>query len=219
MPTFTFIDLINTAVGLMSLVLGGFALWLSWDIYGRAKDAEKATAITIEAIKTQTDSLQRLNGRLLDRLTRYATEPRPVDASMQMLVTTVANLPLTLLTHLGGQSSNTLNDQASGTASNDAEIADLVSCYIMLYYYCGLANVAAQSSLPSQDAFMSNPAEYAGVKRLVDMSANDFGYMKNIVDKVHSTRLEASRYYQFYTEAENDLVGLVHDTDAHFTAA
>jgi hypothetical protein len=212
MQTFTLIDLINTAVGLMSLALGGFALWLAWDIYSRAKESEKEAAITLEAIKTQTDSLQKLNGRLLDRLTRYATSPRPVDEGIQMLITTIATLPATLLNHMGTQTGTT----ASATQPDEAAMTDLVACYIMLYYYSGLTNAAAQSTLPTKEMFETSPSEYAAIKRLVDMSASDFIYMKNIVNKVHPSRITASIYHPSYIEAENNLATIVHDTDTHY---
>lgn len=83
------VDILNTSVGLMSLVLGGFAIWLSWAFYSKAKDAEKQTAVTLEAIKAQSNTLQRLTGRWMDRLTRYATESRPADEGLMMLINTI----------------------------------------------------------------------------------------------------------------------------------
>lgn len=38
-------ELLNTAVGLMSLVLGGFAIWLSLHFYEKGKDAERQAAL------------------------------------------------------------------------------------------------------------------------------------------------------------------------------
>jgi hypothetical protein len=50
------VELLNTVVGLTSLVLGGFAIWLSLHFYEKAKDSEKQAALLLEGIRTQTDS-------------------------------------------------------------------------------------------------------------------------------------------------------------------
>lgn len=84
----------------MSLVLGGFAIWLSLQFFIKGKESEKQIALTLEGIKMQTDALQKLTGRWMDRLTRYATEPRPADEGLKLLLSTMADLPTALLTHL-----------------------------------------------------------------------------------------------------------------------
>ena|SRR5271157_3891784 len=94
------LTVLSTAVGFMSLVLGGFAIWLSFQFYSKAKDAETRTAITLEAIKAQSEALQKLTGRWMDRFTRHATEPKPADQGLLALVNAMANLPTTILNHL-----------------------------------------------------------------------------------------------------------------------
>lgn len=80
------LTLLNTAVGLMSLAFGGFAIWLSFQFYSKAKDAETRTAVTLEAIRAQSEALQKLTGRWMDRFTRHATEPKPADEGLLALV-------------------------------------------------------------------------------------------------------------------------------------
>lgn len=63
------VDLFNATVGLTSLVIGGFAIWLSLRFYEKAKEAEKPAALLLERIRTQTDSLQKLTGHWMDRFT------------------------------------------------------------------------------------------------------------------------------------------------------
>ena len=93
-------DALNIAVGIMSLVLGGFSIWLSLHCYERAKDAEKQTALALESIRVQGESLQKLTAKWMDRFTRHATEPRVADEGLMALVATVADLPSTILTTL-----------------------------------------------------------------------------------------------------------------------
>lgn len=94
------LTILNASVGLMSLVLGGFAIWLALYFYDKAKNSERETAKALEAIRAQSEALQRLTGRWMDRFTRHATEPRPADEGLMQLVNAVASLPTTILTHL-----------------------------------------------------------------------------------------------------------------------
>jgi hypothetical protein len=91
---------INTAVGLMALGLGVLAIWLSLYLYSKAKDSEKETVKALEAIRTQSDALQKLTSRWMDRFTRHAVEPKPADEGLMQLVQVVASLPTTILAHL-----------------------------------------------------------------------------------------------------------------------
>lgn len=180
-------EVLSMSVGFMSLGLGVLAIWLSWAFYSKAKDAEKQTAVTLEAIKSQSEMLQRLTGRWMDRLTRYATEPRPADEGLMMLVNTMANLPTTILTHLRVQTTTT------SEPSIEPLIADLVDCYISLYHRTAMANVCAQLLLPSPDLFDEENSEHAFVKGIVDGSANDFAIITRAIHQVSQDRLNASR--------------------------
>lgn len=68
------LTVINTAVGLMSMVLGGLAIWLALHFYTKSKDTERQIAVTLEGIKAQSDVLQKLTGRWMDRFMRHATD-------------------------------------------------------------------------------------------------------------------------------------------------
>lgn len=200
------IDVLNVSVGIISLVLGAFAIGLSVYFFIKAKDSEKEAARTLEAIRVQTDALQRLTGRWMDRLTRYATEPRPADEGLMMLVNTMANLPTTILTHLRVQTTTDPN------VSNEQLIGEMVDCYIALYYYIAVANVTAQALLPSPDSFDAAISEHANVQRIVDLTSSDFQYMSNMLSRVHASRLNASRVHHLYEEAHANWRPLVRNT-------
>src|SRR5919108_690013 len=93
-------EILNTVVGATSLILALAMGWLSLHFYEKAKESETKVAQLLEGIRTQTDSLQKLTGRWMDRFTRHATEPKPVDESLMALVSAVAGLPTTILTTL-----------------------------------------------------------------------------------------------------------------------
>src|SRR5712692_7874432 len=167
------VTVINTAASLMSLALGGFAIWLALNLYTKAKDTETKVSSTLEAIKAQTEALQRLTGRWMDRFTRHATEPRPADEGLLMLVSTVANLPSAILAQLSSM------PQTSAALSQQVLIQEMVDGYIGLYYYSALANVLAQSMLPAEHEFDAANGFHVGVQATIDSSAADVQLMEN----------------------------------------
>lgn len=191
-------EAISLAASLMSLVLGGFAIWLSFQFYTKGKDAETQGARTLEGIRAQTEALQKLTGRWMDRLTRYVTEPKPTDENLLTLVSTIADLPTTILAHLHVQ------PPPRGEASNEWReelVGDLVSCYIGLYYYTGLTNLSNQALLPEAQEFDPESEGHSLIQRIVDGSAADFRYMENVLGKVDHTMLRASPYQNLLQEA------------------
>lgn len=206
------LEVLNTSVGLMSLGIGGFAIWLSWTFYSKAKEAEKQTAVTLEAIKAQSDALQRLTGRWMDRLTRYATEPRSADEGLMMLVNTMANLPTTILTHLRVQTTTTPEP------SIEPLLTEVIDCYIALYYWTAIANVSCQGYLPSPDLYDEANPDHEGMKRLVDGSYSDFGIIAKALEKVRQDRLNASRISHLLQETMEGWRPLVRNTQQALAA-
>ena len=186
---------INTAVGLMSLVLGGFAIWLSLHFYTKAKDAETETVKALESIKAQSEALQRLTGKWMDRFTRHATEPRPADQGLMQLVHVVASLPTTILAHL--------DVVRSGAASGPPPelIRELVDSYVGLYYYTALSNVLAQSVLPAEDQFNAEDPLHVGVRAMVDRTAADFVHMAKVMEGLDQTLVARSSLKKLLSEA------------------
>jgi hypothetical protein len=188
---------INTAVGLTSIILGGFAIWLSLHLYTRSKDAERAVTNGLEAIKAQSEDLQRLTGRWMDRFTRHATEPRPADEGLMMLVSTVANLPSAILTQLSAL------PQTSAGPSQQALIQESIDGYIGLYYYSALANVLAQSQLPPEHEFDAQNQLHVGIQAIIDGSASDFQLMANALTRADPARVQSSSLQHLLNAAIN----------------
>jgi len=190
-------EILNAAVGLMSLVLGGFAIWLSFQFFVKGKESEKQTAIMLEGIKTQTEALQKLTGRWMDRLTRYATEPRPADEGLKLLLSTMADLPTTMLTHLRVQ---TLDPQLSGEALR----TEALNCYIALYYYTAVANVYVKRFIPLASDFDASNPDHVNIQQLVDSTILDFNKVAVILDRTDWSRIQSSPLYDlFITTRDN----------------
>ena len=202
-------ELFNTAVGVTSLVLGGFAIWLSLHFYERAKEAEKQAAILLEQIKTQTDSLQKLTGRWMDRFTRHATEPRPVDEGLMALVSAVADLPTTILTTLRISPDN-------DSAQVEPLRSELINTYIGLHYYSGMANVALQTHLPAATDYDETNTGHVFLRRLLDSPAADFNFMAENINAADRSRVDSSRLAHFLQETNREWAPLVRGADAVF---
>jgi hypothetical protein len=204
-------DLLNAAVGLTSLAMGALAIWLSIHFYGKAKDAEKQVAVLLESIRTQAESLQKLTGRWMDRFTRHATEPKPMDDGLRTLVSTVADLPTAILATLR------ITPGADG-AQVEPLRTELIDSYLGLHYYTGIANVALQSHLPDAADYDESDETHVAIRRLVDASAVDFNYMAQQINSVDSARVRASRLHHLLQEANTNWAPLVRSADLAFRA-
>jgi hypothetical protein len=201
---------INTSVGLMALVLGVFAIGFSLYLYSKAKDSEKETAKALEAIKAQSDALQRLTGRWMDRFTRHAVEPRPADEGLMQLVQVVASLPTTILAHL--------QFRGPDPANQEPLLKEIVDAYVGLYYYTALANVLGQGLLPQEADFNSDDPAHAGIQALIDRTASDFAHMAQLLGGVDQNRLRASSLQHLLDEAIKQWRPLVRFTSQAFEA-
>ena len=193
----------------MSLALGGFAIWLSIHFYEKAKDAEKQAALLLEGIRTQTDSLQKLTGRWMDRFTRHATEPKPMDEGLMTLVSAVADLPTTILTTLR------INPGADN-AQVEPLRAELVNTYIGLHYYSAIANVALQAHLPSATDYDEANTGHTTLRRLLDSTAADFNFMAQSINATEPRHVDASRLAHLLQETNRDWAPLVRGADQVF---
>ncbi len=85
-PHWPLLDAAENHRPLVSIILGGFSVWLSLHFYTKTKDAETETKTALASIQAQSDALQRLTGKWMDRFTRHATEPRAADEAVMRLV-------------------------------------------------------------------------------------------------------------------------------------
>jgi len=201
---------LNTSVGLMALVLGIFAIWLSLHLYSKAKDAEKETAKTLEAIKAQSEALQKLTGRWMDRFTRHAVEPKPADEGLMQLVHVVASLPTTILAHL--------QVRTADPTTQEPLLREIIDGYVGLYYYTAQANVLGQGLLPKEEDFDPQNPLHVGLQALIDRSAADFAHLANLLQGVDQQRVRASSLNHLLEEAISQWRPYVRYTSQAFEA-
>jgi hypothetical protein len=165
------------------------------NFYIKAKDTEREVSNSLESIKAQSDTLQKLTARWMDRFTRHATEPRPTDEGLLQLVNVVASLPTTILTHL-----EVIRTQPD--ASRQTLIQEYIDAYVALYYYTALANVLGQGWLPAEAEFdPTNNESHALIRGLIDRCAADFQYVARVLNGVDQTMVQSSRLQHLLQDA------------------
>lgn len=191
----------------VSVILAIVAIWQAMHFYTQGKNTETHVQLALEGIKAQTEALQAINAKTLDRLTKYVTTPRdePSQAA-QLLVTTLRDLPDIVLK---------LRPPSAPT-NEDAFRREIFNAYIALWNYTATANIWASFCLPHPDQFDETQAYHQYVKAVVDRSAADFRYMTGIIQQIRPEDIRTSTYLHMYDEVEGHLRNLVGDTAENF---
>lgn len=162
----------NIGGNIASLVLSVLAMVLSIWFFVLAKNSESETKRALEGIRTQTDALQKLAGRWLDRFTKHLIDDRPFDSSLE-IVKVVSEIPEKISQYL---QVNVAHVQQNRT--------ELISCYLALQYYIGLTNVMAQNHLPALAQFDEKNDVHKLLRQVVDSSAIDCAAMEVTIGKI-----------------------------------
>jgi hypothetical protein len=188
-------ETVGFAASIASIVLAVVAMILSVYFYTQAKNTEGAVTASLEAIRAQTDALQKLTGRWMDRLTRYVTTPqqeRP-DSNTHLLAA-IRSLPTDIASQL----------RAPGHDDNvDRLYREVITSYIALYYYTSVANIWAQMALPPLDRYQSDPDRSNLVKQVVDESYRDFVFVTGLLERSDRTVIEAAPLQRLLQRTQN----------------
>lgn len=200
----TSIEIISLIAGLVSVILGGFALFLSVYFFINTKGTETKVATALESIKAQTDALQKITLRQVDRLTKYATDNSPYSDILAKIIPTIPSTA-----HITEVFTAQLELEK---AEKEGLIAELVNAYIGMYQYCAVTNVIAQGQLPPIEHYEDNLPVSEAIKEIVNRSYGYFYTLKGIFkDRVHETRITASPFNEMYQATETNWAPLVKD--------
>lgn len=202
-------DTFNLGASIAAIILAVVAIWQAVHFYSQGKNTESRVETALASIKAQVETLQSINGRTLDRLTKYATTPRE-DGSSQVanaLSSALKELPAIFL-----QFKVPAQDSTQAVMRRE-----IVSGYICLRYYTAIANINASFSLPHVDEFDENNSYHTYIKDAVDRSAADFKYMTGIVRNLAADEITNSFYLNLYNETQRSLINYVGDTAQHFS--
>jgi len=199
-------EVASITASITSVIIAFLAVGLSVYFYTQAKNTEHAVSNTLASITAQTDALQRLTGRWLDRLTRYVTEPRQADEVLYLLIGAIRDIPTNVASQLQAPQSG---------ASTQVLTGQLVTAYIALYYYLAVANVSAHGYLPASIAELQ-PGDF--VKAIIDITYSDFLYLDKVLTSTDQSLIQASHLRDNYTEAVTTWKPLVKDTAMVYAA-
>ncbi len=175
--------LINLIASIASLILSVLAIALSLFFYKEAKNAEGKSELALKGIKTQTQSLENLTAKWMDRLTKYATTPKQADETTSFLFTIIKEF-----------TSNRPAAQMLPSPEEDPTTQNIITNYIAIYYYTAVANVALQNYLPPIEDLVENP----NAKNLLDTSYNDFNALERLLGEVDKSVLAKNALNSLY---------------------
>lgn len=199
----------NLIAEIFSIVLAGLAIFFSLWYYDRSKETEKQTSNSLTKIETQTDMLQKLTGKWMDRLTKYVTtdKPSPIDTSYQQLITI-------LLTHLPQSMTGSLHQQTN----LENQTQQFLTLCIALYFYCAQTNYWSQFYLPKVDEFDETDEQHQLIKRIIDISHSDFTLMATILSNANEKEIEQNQVAHLYKETKEFWQHLVKSSSERFIA-
>ncbi|MCZ6688252.1 MAG: hypothetical protein O7H41_01410 [Planctomycetota bacterium] len=180
----------------VSVILGFVAIALALVFYLTGRKTESRVSNSLTKIETQTDALQKITGRQLDRLTKFATErPKKDDAALDRFAK--------VFTDFSESIKNSLQEPPSVKLSPEAE-ALITRMYILLHFYTAQLNIFAELLLPSRVEFDPGSDYHNAVMRAVDGSADDYRFCDEILANTSEESIRASVFYEIYLETKSN---------------
>jgi len=178
------VEIFSVASSIASLVLALVAMWFAMYVYDKTKTTDQSITNSLAKIEAQAESLQKLSGKWMDRLTRYVTTDRPpglLDQQLPHLITVLAQLPQAITMQIS---------QPQKSDPPEQLIEELLTCYIVMYYYTALTNFWAQAHLPDASDIDEKNEFQQMTRRIVDGSCQDFNHMAQLLGAIDQQRLE-----------------------------
>ena len=181
---------------IVSVILAVFAVSLSIYFFVQTKNTEKGVTSSLTKIETQADSLQKINAKWMDRLTRYVTETRasPSDESIPQLIQILTQFPQMITANF---------TQAPHNETQENLVKEIYSSYIALYFYIAQTNYWSQFYLPEASEFDNEDEFHKLLKRIVDMSCTDFSHIAKILANCDQTKLKTNALAHLLDETKD----------------
>ncbi|PIV53098.1 MAG: hypothetical protein COY53_06055 [Elusimicrobia bacterium CG_4_10_14_0_8_um_filter_37_32] len=182
-------EIVSIIAGCVSIILGFLAIALSVYFFIQSKISEKEVSNTLENIKAQTNTLQKITATQMTRLIKGVTEIRPEQEIITHLISLINVTP-----------------QQDMIREKDLQIENLtqeaITAYIASYYYSAVTNCLFQANLLPENE-IENSELNNRVKNMIDKSYTDFNALENILNRVHTTRIQGNPLYNYYQETRN----------------
>lgn len=201
------LQILNAAGSLTSIILAVLAIVLSIWFFVQSKNTEGETKKALEGIRTQTEALQKLAGRWLDRFTKHLVDDKPFDALLSVAAQ-VSNLPEKI--------SQDLQVNISQIQQHRSEI---ISCYLLLQYYTALTNIFAQGNLPLFYDFNESDENHKLVRHIVDQSAGTVKQLETIIAGIPQEEIDRNSYNSFRVAYLSYWAPSVKDSFAYYASS
>lgn len=176
--------------GIVSIVLAVIAIAISLYFYTQGKNTESRISGLLEAIRAQTDMLQKIVGRQMDRLIRGVTEQPHTDyTAVTEMIGAIKDIPTTVITLLQAPTSSAQATQAWRRSAIDG--------YIGAYYYAAISNISNQCFLPPLESLETENI----IKKVLDTSFADFTNLDRWFPTLDQQELRLSPVFHLYQEA------------------
>lgn len=187
----------SIASSIASIMLAVLAFGFSFYVYDKSKTTDQSITNSLAKIETQAESLQRLSGKWMDRLTRYVTTerpPGPLDQQLPQLIAVLGQLPHAI----------TMKISQPQTSDPPTHLVDeLITCYIAMYYYSAQTNFWAAACLPDITDFEATNEFHQTTRRAIDVSCQDFQHMANVLGSIESSRLQRNPSFKLLEETRD----------------
>lgn len=183
----TSVEVWSIASSIVSIILAILAIAAAFYFYDKGRTTDQSITNSLAKIEAQAESLQKLNGKWMDRLTRYVTTerpPGPLDQQLPNLIAVLTQLPQAITMKIS---------QPQSSDQPEHLIEELITCYIVMYYYMALTNFWAAGYLPDAAEFDDKNDFQQMTRRIVDGSCQDFGHMAKLLGSMDQKRLSEMR--------------------------
>jgi hypothetical protein len=173
-------NILSIFSGAFSIGISFIAMILSASFYFAGRNTEKSVAVSLARIEAQTDSLQKLSGKQIDKLMKHALDGHnqvSTNDTMLQLMNVLSQMPVTITTILKNPSDNSDKDH-------------IMTLYVALYFYIAQTNYWAQYCLPKESEFDGTNDFHLQTKRVVDLSNSDFITVANWLNSCDYSLLE-----------------------------
>jgi hypothetical protein len=179
------LDVINLAAALASIVLAVVAIGLAVYFYIKGRVSEGRASSVLSQIQTQVGTLDKLSGKMLDRLTRAAIEPRPEQEAILTIISALRQVP------------ESLANGPRGPVAQNVPQGEWIAALVSGYYYSSMANFLLQGMITAVD---DGTGIYKNLEWLIEASYRDFRYLEDLIGEAGQSTLEGNRLRPLYEE-------------------
>lgn len=181
----TFIDWLSIVSSIFSIGLAILALWLSLRFFFSTNKSEKEATKLLAEIKTQTNLIQRVTGKMLDKYVTFSTTPQPDQTETLMRLLTITTT-----------SSGLADDPKSFT--DKVVLQELTALYIAIAYHSGLTNMLIQEYVTEDITQLSEQ-----LQNLLGVTNHDFNTSINWINQYGSKFTDSVSTTAYYQEIES----------------